>query len=470
MLGRSQTAMVRYWPVVRLLLVIGGILTVLISLVRWGGTARPGPLFVVGVIVLTGLILTFGLIIAWIFSGPPPAARSLTADRADLRAVVAVLTAISSGCFVVGGIWDEVWHRRYGGFGDDFFWPPHLTIYISIGLFMLFAVLGLRMALRGAGSLRDRFRAESQLGLIGITSIFLMVSLPSDLIWHQIYGRDVTAWSLPHIVAACGGMFVTLGGASLGLSLLPRLEQWRGLGNLRLFEVLALLLIAMTTITTMQVGTTEWEGFKPLLNSGDVFKDALWQRPQWLYPVVVITIAIFFSNLALHLLRRIGVATAIIVFVIGFRFACLIVLGDNTSRFGLGYTSHLLMIAPALVLDGWYALNRHRADTLWTLTIGNVLACLAFLGVALPAIDLMLIYPPINGYTVPRMVGMGLIMALSAGWLGARFGGWLCSLDRSPVRLQPRPRALAVAFSGGSVAVLVIIVMLLTAQAPLSAS
>lgn len=461
-----QVNSLKIWLVIRGFLVVGGILTVLISLVGWGGTARSGPLFVVGVVLLISLILTFGLITAWVFTSPFPSSHPLTPEQIDLRAIIAVLTTISSSCFMIGGAWDEIWHRRYGGFGNDFFWPPHITVYGSIALFMLFALMGLSMAIRRPGSLRQRFRAESQLGLIGLISVFLLISLPSDIIWHRIYGKDITAWSLPHIVATCGGLFVTLSGASLALTFLPRSPTWSGLRALKWPEILALLMIATITMTVLQVGTTEWEGIRSLRSNGDVFKEAFWRRPQWLYPVVIMTLTAFFSNFTLHLLRRAGVATITALLILGFRFTCLTLLGDDITRLRLGYISHLLFAIPAIVFDSWYAFWSKSADNVLILVGGNLIAALVFLVVGLPIIDAMLIYPPINGFTIPRIIIIGMIMTLASGWLGARFGRWLSALDRSSVPLRPRPPAVFVAVGGSSLAILVIVIMLLTAEAP----
>src|SRR6185437_14268410 len=66
-----------------------------------------------------------------------------------LGGLVAVLAFGSGLAFVVGTAWDELWHRQFGGFGNDFLWPPHLLMYVSLGLNLCFAVAGLVVALRG---------------------------------------------------------------------------------------------------------------------------------------------------------------------------------------------------------------------------------------------------------------------------------------------------------------------------------
>lgn len=467
MLKRPLTV-AHYWPIIRALLVVGGLLTVLIALVRWGGTARSGPIFVAGVALLTSLILLFGLFIAWIFSAPRPAARTSTLAQSELRQTIAVLGLISTTSFLIGIFWDEMWHRRLGGFGDDFWWPPHLMLYGSIALFMVFAASGLWIAVRGGGTLRARLRAESQLSLIGLIALFLIVSLPSDELWHRIYGKDITAWSLPHLTLAFGVTLIALSAAGLALASTPRQADWRDLRKLQGTEILALLLVTVAGVLLIQFGTSEWEGVRELRPEGGVFRDTFWLRPQWLYPVVVVTVALFISNTVLHLVRCAGAATVVALLVLGFRVVCLTALGDETEELGVNYTAHLLLLAPALLLDGWYLLRKRRADTLVTLIGGNLLAAAAFLVVALPLIDRMMIYPPINAYTVPRMVAMCLIMALAAGWTGARFGGWLSLLERSATSIPIRRRIVIVTLAGCSIAALVTISIMLTAEAPVS--
>jgi hypothetical protein len=468
MTQKAPSRILQYWPIVRTAAVIAGMLTVLLALVYWGGTARPGPLFVAGVALLSGLILIFGLAIAWIYVGPPPASSAITTNQAELRQTVGVLALISASSFLVGIFWDEMWHRRYGGFGDDFLWPPHLLIYMSITLLLLFAAGALWIVVHGSGGLRARLRSESQISLVGLVAMFLIASLPSDELWHRIYGKDITAWSLPHLMMAGGVSLIALGATSLALASTPIPTRWRGLRALKRVEWLALLLVAVATVLIIQFGTSEWDGVRSLQPEGGVFRDAFWLRPQWLYPVVVVSVALFSSNVALHLLRCAGVATIVALLVLGFRLACLAALGGETHQLAIGYTAHLLLIAPALALDGWYLVRADHADALGTLVGGNIIAALVFLAVSLPIISRMLIYPPVNSYTAPWMSGMSMIMALAAGWTGARFGGWLGALDRPSAVVPVRRRVIVFTFAGCSIVVLVTLSIMLTAKSPAS--
>ncbi len=100
-----------HWRWLQGMLVGAAALTVMINLVRWGGTARPGPLFVLGVAISTAVIMGFAALIAWLFAQPRPVIARLTAQQVAQRQLVATLTCVSSACFVFGFWIDEVWHR-----------------------------------------------------------------------------------------------------------------------------------------------------------------------------------------------------------------------------------------------------------------------------------------------------------------------------------------------------------------------
>lgn len=414
---------------VRRVAVFSGILTLLICLSKWGGTVRPGPLFVMGVVLLASLILAFGALMIWLYKDRQPVASS--PQSVKVRQVISVLALGSTASFILGGNWDELWHRRYGGFGQDFLWPPHMLIYAGLLLFAVFAGGGLWFTLRRSGTVRERFQAEPHIGLLSLVCTFLVVSLPSDELWHRIYGRDITAWSLPHIILASGVVFIALVASSLARSL-SHDRNWQSITTASIPEWLALFLIATATIMLVQLGTTEWEDIKYIPSQAEgAFAQAFWQRPMWLYPVVVVSIALFSSMFALNTLHRFGAATVIAIVVIGWRFTMLSILGAESQQLGLGYVSYLLLLPPAVTLDVWYWRNRQRLDDRNVLLIGSVLAGITFLIVALPVIDRALIYPFITTHTVPSMVLIGLIMAMIAAWSGEQFSRWLHTLDPS---------------------------------------
>ena len=440
----SQTIL---WHKTRPVLIGGVVLALLVAIGYWGGAVRTGPLFIAGLVVLSLMILAFGLLTWWLYFSPLPSpARAQSLEKSSptasarsaetpagtraistndpsataspaLRQLVSVLVIISSMLFAVGAFWDEVWHRTFGSgiVLDDFFWRPHQMIYGSMGLTSLFAVGGLLNALRGRGNIRQRFRAEPMIGLLALAAFYLSASGPSDLIWHQIYGLDITAWSLPHLFLTTGSIFVTLTAIALQLSLLPR-HAWRGLGGLQLQEALAILVMALALLFCIQFSTTEWDGLTAI---GDASRFSFWSRPEWLYPVVVVSVSIFFSVLALHALRRAGAATLVMLVMLAMRLLLLTALGVWNSDVGMGLSAHLLMFPAAIALDAWHWTRLKSADLNATLIGGSIVGATASLVVSLIAIPSLMIYPRINVSTAPLMIVMGLIAALWFGWAGA---------------------------------------------------
>jgi hypothetical protein len=423
---------------------IASALLVVALLAYWGGVVRTGPLFILGIGLLSAMILVVGYVAWWMFASPLPDGRvEAVARSAELRQYVAMLATVSGLLLLTGAFWDELWHRTYGTgvVLNDFFWRPHLMIYGSMGINTLFALGALLIALRGSGDIRRRFRREPLIGLLGIASAYLAFSGPSDLIWHQIYGGDLSAWSLPHLMLSGGSALVLLLAMSIALSLMPR-REWQGLRGLRAYELLAILLIAVGAMLVMVILIADWEGLTRIggPSASGRSRSSFWARPEWLYPVVVVTIAVLLSSFSIHALRRVGAATLVVLTILSLRLLLLTAFGVWSTNVRMGFNSQLLLLAPAIALDLWYALRRAHAERPATLFGGGLLAGVAFLAVALPAIPQLMVYPRVNATTVPLMVLFGLLMAAWSGWVGARTGAWFGSLDRHIQETEPVSR------------------------------
>jgi hypothetical protein len=444
-----------------------GVLIVVVALVNWGGTAKPGPLFVVGVGVLTGLLAFLGAAIWYLFASPLPAKTRVLEQRSSLvaRSLAGVLAVSSGLMFSVALVWDETWHHRYGGFGNDFLWSPHFLLYGSLGILAFFASAGmLFLALKGSGGIRERFRAEPLIGLVGLIALFQTAAAPSDLLWHKIYGVDLTAWSLPHLMLFGGVSCVMLCAVPLTLSSVPT-ANWRGLNGLKLQEMLAIALLGFAGTLFVILLAAEWEGISSLpdFTSGNL--RAFWQRPEWLYPVVLMTIGGFIGSIAQNALKRVGVSSLVGVLIVLHRLITVAIFGGGEE--GLSANSQLMVLPVFVLLDLWQASRLTRKlRPAWSAR-GALIVAAASLLVILPIIPNVLIYPRINANTLPMMIVMSLIMMLGSSWLGSNLGTWLASLGNRPTALeQPSKTSNWVAVAGVMMAVALVFAAIVTAKPP----
>ncbi len=422
-------------------LIAGVTFAILCLVAYWGGAAKVDARFWTGVVILSALVLGFGAATWWLFLSPVPVGKKVRLQPLSptARQVVAFLATLSSLMLIVGGTWDEAWHRRFGISAaiNDFFWPPHLMIYGSMALTSLFAIGGLLLLLRGRGDIRLRFRAEPMIGLLAVTSAFMAFSAPSDAVWHQVYGLDITAWSLPHVLLSTAGALVMLTTAAMHLAQRPA-SAWRGLGGLRLPEALAALTLGAAVIVFTLIGATEWEAIRVI---GVGLPAAFWERPEWLYPVVLLSIASLFGHITLHATRRVGFATLVMLIALVLRWSVIRLSSVTVGVEDIPVTGHLLLLLPALALDAWYWLRRRDPQSNATL-VGGALVSSAFgLLTILPFIATTMVFPRVTAATLPPMVLFGLLMGLWFAWLGSGLGRWLGSLgagQAAPVALSPR--------------------------------
>jgi len=315
---------------------------------------------------------------------------------------------------------------------NDFFWRPHILLYAGMGINAIFALGGMFLIMQnGKGTLRQRFRAEPLVGLLTLAAGFQVVTAPLDPVWHQIYGLDITAWSLPHLLLGLGIVSVMLVGGSIQFSQVKR-RAWHIWGSVSLNEILALALMALGATMLFQFGTTEWENITADAGNASA---SFFQRPEWLYPVVLITLTVFIGMAALHLTRRVGAAT--IVFVLTLLLRLLLMNIFNAAVANMSYKANLLSIAPVVALDLWYAyrLRSGQIEASSTPIGGSLILALATFVITLPLIGQILYYPHLYPTVVIGMVAFGVLMAIAAGWAGSHVGSWLRTLGQ-PVEEQ----------------------------------
>jgi hypothetical protein len=131
-------------------------------------------------------------------------------------------------------------------------------------------------------------RGNPYLGALALASLYSLLSIPGDALWHALYGVDLTAWSPPHLIL--GLMSCTVMVCSLGLLAQARPHfQHPERASAGMIAVLSLMLSA-----AYMIGVIEWE--MPGALDGLVAA-----RPIWFYPLVGGAVAFFTLVLAKHL-------------------------------------------------------------------------------------------------------------------------------------------------------------------------
>ncbi len=463
-----------FWHRHQIRVVAAATIVLLLSLAYWGGFPSHVGIgtLAFGLAFLIGIVLFFGFSVYYFYIAPLPEQEQRTLATSTpspkIRTIVGTGVVIAASFLAVGLFWDELWHRLYGvgAVINDFFWRPHILLYAGMGINAIFALGGMFIIMQhGKGTLRQRFRAEPLVGLLTLAAGFQVMTAPLDPVWHQIYGLDITAWSLPHLLLGLGIVSVMLVGSSIQFALVER-RPWRIWGSINLNEGLTFALIALGATMLFQFGTTEWENIGPTINPDYSF----FQRPEWLYPVVLITLTIFIGTVALHLTRRIGSAT--LVFILTLLLRLLLMNVFNAGVANMSYKANLLTLPPLIALDLWYAyrLRSGRIEEPSTPLGGSLILALATFCITLPLISQVLYYPRLYPMIIVGMVFFGLLMALAAGWAGSHIGSWLRTLGQTQAEKIATPAAdtqrILWAGAGALIAVLAFIAFFISTAVP----
>jgi hypothetical protein len=394
-----------------------------------------------GIVVMLVVTAAFGWATWYLLFKPLPQAQTVRIQPMNARLLqgLALLMGVGGFSIVLGAFWDEVWHRRYGiPFGEDFFWRPHLLMYFGFGSVTLLAFAGLYLLTRrGQGTFRQRFRANPVVGLVILVGGFLMYVLPADPIWHSIYGEDIAAWSIPHLLLTVSFVLILLLAIAVHMST-QLTRAWGSLRQLGVADVLPLMMFATMILMSLQFFTTEWDaGVRYVL-----------ARPNWLLPVVISGSAALIGTMANHTLRIFGAATLSGLIALLIRFALIRLFGVRDFMFVTGW----VLILPSLLgIDLWYA-YRQRTGRDYLLWVGAGIA--ASLGMVLVLLTVFQqSYPVLPSINLPIAVGLVLVGCLGTSWLGAAIGDYFAESNKqaettaiqSPLRLASLGVVLATA-------------------------
>lgn len=420
----------------RLLGLAGLVLAILVSLTILGGLppAAEIPAFAAGVGVLLAGVICFG-IATWhlLFRRMPAGLKQVTSKSTSLkeRRLLALMAAVGGINVVVGGFWDEVWHRKYGlPFGEDLFWRPHLLIYSSFVITVVLAFAGLWLLMRrGRGTLQQRFRSNPVVGMLVIAGAFLAFVTPADPIWHVIYGEDISAWSIPHILLLASSSVSMLLVAALQLSTLPSepwQNIWRASGKDLIQYTLVIIPLALMAQISLQVLTTEWDATSPII----------FERPEWLLPGLLVGYAVLIGSLGNHSTRLAGSATLIGATSVAIRLL-LIQLFDFPE---VKAYSWICALPPLIALDVIYVVSgkTRQGPPSWWAAAAAAAVSMTFLSV--PLINEVYAYPSFDQSNLfPAAIAI-LLASLAAASIGQSVGDILSTARRQIVESEGRGR------------------------------
>jgi len=116
--------------------------------------------------------------------------------------VSALWTVVGGGVLgLVATYWDDGWHTEIGR--DSALIPPHLLLYVSIGVVGAVLAGWVLTVLWRTRSVRVTL-ATPDLALAVVAGVVTAGAAPADAAWHTAFGRDSVLWSPPHLLSVIG--------------------------------------------------------------------------------------------------------------------------------------------------------------------------------------------------------------------------------------------------------------------------
>jgi hypothetical protein len=174
-------------------------------------------------------------------------------------------------------------------------------------------------------------RRNPYLGLVALASLYSLLSIPGDALWHTLYGIDLTAWSPPHLIIGFMMCAVSISAVGVLVQARPAQSRWSR------YDVAIPVLLGLMLNVAAIVGYIEWEiwgGGYPIL---------VRTNPIWVYPLVAGALTAATLALARRLSRFPFAATLATLAFFGLRLAVM---------FGLSLTANIVPSAPPMFILG----------------------------------------------------------------------------------------------------------------------
>jgi hypothetical protein len=404
-----------------------GILTILTLMA--GLPTENQAAFIIGVLILISLTIGIGVLGWYLLVRPLPAnvkeiAQPLISTRS--RHVVALLLTLGVLNIGMAGVWDEVWHTKYGiPFGQDFFWRPHLLLYFGfLSMIGVGAWAWWTMMRKGKGTLQQRFRANPILGVSALMGLFTAYAVGADPIWHiLVYKKEIAPWSIPHLLLLTLIFSIGLMAIAYHKSVLPQ-REWKLTPQLHWRDILIPAALSGALMDFMLILTIDWYGAR----SSQTSLDRVITRPDWMLGLFLVFLATMFGVTALHATRRVGTATMMGLIAVALRVilqTSINSLPDNGQalRVPPNGVPPLLVILPILLaLDILYAIiitRTKKPPVFWMIAI---VITAVFGVVSLPLVSRLFVYPQVNMATIPGLLIGSALAAVVGAWLGQLLG------------------------------------------------
>lgn len=396
-------------PIMGAVIIVFAVLTLLAGL----PPAETMVSFVIGIMTLIAFTTAIGLFGWHLLLRPMPANLQAT-ERIAIspltRSIIALLLTLGTLSIGVAGVWDEIWHSKYGiPFGEDFFWRPHLMLYFSfLTLIGLGAWSWITVMRRGKGTLQQRFRGNPLLGVSFLAGGFTIYAVGADPIWHKLYGRDIAPWSVPHLLILTMILVMGLLAVAYHKTLMPN-REWRLGLNFNWRDILIALVWVGALVDYMLIFTIQWYAANP----GSRQLEQVSGYPDWLFAIFITFLATLFGTLALHSTRQVGSATLVGLIALGVRFA----LDNGFEGVRVGTTPMGIILPLMVALDILYAVSIARTGkppVLW-LTAGVIALVFGFVGY--PIIASLFPFIPVDVMAVPGRIIASAITAAGTIWL-----------------------------------------------------